>query len=87
MTYNKIIWYVEREREKLNYRVIKHSGGRHLQRRVARGTSGFQFFFSRVHLVPGLVPETACGFSWFESDIPPGGVFRGDLRTEKKGSR
>lgn len=27
---------------------------------------GSRYFFPRVHLVPGLlVPEVACGFSWF----------------------
>ncbi|CAB3247565.1 unnamed protein product [Arctia plantaginis] len=49
---------------------------------VCRGTRDF---LSRVYLVPRLlVIETACGFSRFESDMPPIGGIRGDFRTEKK---
>lgn len=43
-------------------------------------------FLPRVHLIPQLlVRETASGFSWFESDVPPGGGIRGRYCTEKKG--
>lgn len=43
-----------------------------------------EVFPSRVHLVhPFLVFETACGFSWLESDMLLDGM-REDFRTEEK---
>lgn len=43
-----------------------------------------RIFLSREYLVPWLpVPETTCGFSRFESDIPPGGGPSGFARKQR----
>lgn len=59
------------------------SGTKYLSRKRANH-SGARVFPPRVHLFPQLlVPATACAFSRFESDVPPGGSIRRDISTKK----